>query len=68
MVFGGFRGDSFFSDELYRVAEEIVEEPPFSGIEVIEEKCDTGDYLSTSFRKFCVISTKGRYLLPSHIH
>jgi undecaprenyl-diphosphatase len=24
--------------------------------------------LSTSFRKFCVISTKGRYLLPSHIH
>ena len=42
MVFDGFGGDSFFSDEFYGWAEEVVEEPPFFGIEVIEEGHDRG--------------------------
>ena len=37
VVFDGFRSDSFFGDELYRRAEEVVEEPPFIGVEVIEQ-------------------------------
>lgn len=38
MVFDGFRADSFFGDEFYGRAEEVVEESPFLGVEVIEER------------------------------
>jgi len=38
VAFDGFRSDSFFCDELYRRAEEVVEEPPFFGVEVIEQR------------------------------
>ena len=37
VAFDGFGVDSFFGDELYRRAEEVVEEPPFFGVEVIEQ-------------------------------
>ena len=37
MVFDGFRADSFFCDEFYGGTEEVMEEPPFPGIEVVEE-------------------------------
>ena len=37
MVFDGFGADSFFCDEFYRGTEEVVEESPFPGIEVVEE-------------------------------
>ena len=40
MVFDGFRADSFFGDEFYGWAEEVVEESPFLGIEVVEERDD----------------------------
>ena len=41
VVFDGFRrSDSFFGDELYRRAEEVVEKPPFFCIEVIEQGYD----------------------------
>jgi hypothetical protein len=40
MVFDGFRADSFFGDEFYGRAEEVVEESPFLGIEVVEERDD----------------------------
>jgi hypothetical protein len=36
MAFDGFRSDSFFRDELYGRAEEVVEESPFLGIEVVK--------------------------------
>ncbi len=39
-MFDGFRSDSFFRDEFYRGAEEVVEEAPFFGIEVIKERYD----------------------------
>ena len=42
VVFDGFRADSFFCDEFYRGAEEIVKEPPFLGIEVVEGRHDIG--------------------------
>ena len=42
MAFNGFRADFFFGDKFYGGAEEVVEEPPFFGIEVIEERHDTG--------------------------
>ena len=42
VVFDGFRSDSFFGDELYRRAEEVVEKPPFFCIEVIEQGYDLG--------------------------
>lgn len=42
MAFNGFRGDSFFSDEFYRGTEEVMEESPFFGIEVVEERYDIG--------------------------
>ena len=38
MAFDGFRADSLFSDEFYRGAEEVVEEAPFLGIEIVEER------------------------------
>jgi hypothetical protein len=42
MTFNGFRADPFFREELHRRAEEVMEEPPLSGIEVIEERDDSG--------------------------
>ena len=42
VAFDGFRSDSFFGDELYRRAEEVVEESPFFGVEVIEHRYDLG--------------------------
>ena len=42
VAFDGFRSDSFFRDKLYRRAEEVVEESPFFGIEVIEQGYDLG--------------------------
>ena len=40
MSFDGFRTDSFFRDEFYRGAEEVMEESPFLGIEVVEQRND----------------------------
>jgi hypothetical protein len=40
VAFDVFRADPFFGDEFYRGAEEVVEEPPFLGIEVIEQRND----------------------------
>ncbi len=42
MTFNGFGADPFLRDELHGRAEEIVEESPFFGIEVIEERDDFG--------------------------
>jgi hypothetical protein len=42
MVFNGFGTEPFFREELHRRAEEIMEESPLSGIEVIEERDDSG--------------------------
>ena len=39
MAFDGFRADSVFGDELYGGAEEVMEEPPFLGVEIIQG-CD----------------------------
>ena len=35
MAFDGLRADSFFGDEFYGRAEEVVKESPFLGIEVV---------------------------------
>jgi hypothetical protein len=40
MVFDGFGSDAFFFNEFYGGAEEVVEESPFLGIEVVEERDD----------------------------
>jgi len=40
MAFDGFRADFFFSYEFHGGAEEVMEEPPFLSIEVIEEGDD----------------------------
>ena len=40
MLFDGLGADPFFSDEFYGGAEEVVEESPFLGIEVVEERYD----------------------------
>ena len=40
VAFDGFGADPFLGDELYRGAEEVVEESPFLGIEVVEERYD----------------------------
>ena len=40
MAFDVFRADPFFGDEFYRGAEEVVEEPPFLGIETIKQGND----------------------------
>ncbi len=40
MVFDGFGADSFFRDEFYGRAEEVVEEFPFLGIKVVQERDD----------------------------
>lgn len=42
VVFDGFGAESFFGDELYRRAEEVLEKPPFFGEEVIERGYDLG--------------------------
>jgi hypothetical protein len=42
MTFDGFGTDPFLRDEFHGRAEEIMEESPLSGIEVIEEKDNTG--------------------------
>ena len=42
VVFDGFRSDSFFCQELYRRTEEVVEESPLFGVEVIEQGYDLG--------------------------
>lgn len=42
IVFEGFRADSFFGEEFGGGAEEVVEESPFLGVEVIEERDDLG--------------------------
>jgi hypothetical protein len=41
MAFDGFGADSFFRDEFYGGAEEVMEESPFLGIEVVEEWYDS---------------------------
>ena len=42
MTFDGFGADPFLRDELHGGAEEVMKEPPFFGIEVIEERDDSG--------------------------
>ena len=42
VAFDAFRSDSFFRDKLYRRAEEVVEESPLFGVEVIEQGYDLG--------------------------
>jgi hypothetical protein len=42
MAFDSFRADAFFFDEFYGGAEEVVEESPFLGIEVVEGCYDIG--------------------------
>ncbi len=39
-MFDGFGTDPFFGDEFDGRAEEVVEESPFLGIEVVEERDD----------------------------
>jgi hypothetical protein len=38
MVFEGFRADPFFGEKFHGGAEEVMKEPPFVAIEVIEER------------------------------
>ena len=40
MALDGFGADSVFRDEFYGRAEEVVEESPFLGIEVVKERYD----------------------------
>ncbi len=40
MVFESFRADSFFGEKFHGRAEEVMKEPPFLAIEVIEEGDD----------------------------
>ena len=42
MTFNGFGADPFLRDELHGRAEEIKKESPLFGIEVIEERDDSG--------------------------
>ena len=42
MFFDRFGAASFLGYEFYRGAEEVVEEPPFFGIEVVEHRYDRG--------------------------
>jgi len=42
MAFNGFGTDPFLRDELHGGAEEIMKESPLFGIEVIEERDDSG--------------------------
>ena len=42
VAFDGFGADSFFRDEFYGRAEEVVEESPFLGIKVVEGRHDVG--------------------------
>ena len=37
VAFDGFRSDPFFGEEFYGRAEEVMEESPFMGVEVVEE-------------------------------
>jgi hypothetical protein len=41
MVFDGFRSGSFFGDEFYGRAEEVMKESPFFCVKVIEERDDS---------------------------
>ena len=42
MAFDRFGAASFLGDEFYGSAEEVVEEPPLIGIEVVEHSYDGG--------------------------
>jgi hypothetical protein len=42
VAFNGFGADPFLRDELHRRAEEVMKESPLFGIEVIEERDDSG--------------------------
>ena len=42
MVFNGFGPNPLLRDELHGRAEEVMEEPPLSGIEFIEKRDDSG--------------------------
>ena len=42
MAFDGLGADPFFGDEFYGRAEEVVEESPFFGIEIVERGNDIG--------------------------
>ncbi len=42
MAFNGFGADPFLRDKLHGRVEEIMEESPFFGIEVIEQRDDPG--------------------------
>jgi len=42
MTFDGFGADSFFGNQFPRGAEEVMEEPPFLGVEVVEQGYDLG--------------------------
>ena len=42
MAFNGFRADPLLRDEFHGRAEEIMKESPLFGIEVIEERNDSG--------------------------
>ena len=42
MAFNRFGADPFLREELHGRAEEVMEEPPLSGIEFIEERDDSG--------------------------
>ena len=42
MAFNGFGTDPFLGDEFHRGAEEIMKESPLLGIELIEERDDSG--------------------------
>ena len=44
VAFDGFGADPLFGNEFYRGAEEVVEESPFFGIEVVEQGND-GDFI-----------------------
>jgi hypothetical protein len=42
VAFDVFGADPFFGDKFYRRAEEVVEEPPFSCVEIIEKSNNSG--------------------------
>ena len=42
VAFDGFRSDSVFGDKFYGGAEEVMEEPPFVCVEIVEGAYDGG--------------------------
>ena len=42
VVFDGFGAESFFCDEFCRGTEEIMEAPPFFGVEIVEKQYSVG--------------------------